>query len=101
MVPAPNLSEPIAFGRFRLLPNRRELLSGTESIKLGGRAFDLLMVLIEMPGAVVAKATPKDYRIALGGIALNFVGGDSGAARFRPDSLDDRHISDSRTVHGG
>ncbi len=55
MVVAPDIAESIAFDRYRLLPHRRELLAGTESIKLGGRAFDLLMVLIEMPGAIVAR----------------------------------------------
>ena len=35
----------IAFGRFRVLPHRRELLADDVPIKLGGRAFDLLMVV--------------------------------------------------------
>ena len=51
-------SEPtagIAFGRFRVLPQRRELLADGQPIKLGGRAFDVLMALIEARGAVVAK----------------------------------------------
>src|ERR1700722_15995684 len=48
-------AETIAFGRFRLLPHRREMLAGDELIKLGGRAFDLLMALVETPGAVVSK----------------------------------------------
>ena len=47
--------ESIAFGRFRVLPRRRELLADEEPVRLGGRAFDLLMVLIETPGAVVSK----------------------------------------------
>ena len=51
----PNTSEGIAFGRFRVLPHRRELLADGAPIKLGGRAFDVLMALIEMPGAVVTK----------------------------------------------
>ena len=50
-----NTSESIAFGRFRISPRRRVLLADDEPIKLGGRAFDLLMVLIETPGAVVSK----------------------------------------------
>src|SRR6516162_8815799 len=45
----------IAFGRFRLLPHRRELLADGQPIKLGGRAFDVLMALIEARGAVVSK----------------------------------------------
>src|SRR5487761_1974836 len=48
-------AESIAFGRFRMLPRRRVLLADDEPIKIGGRAFDLLMVLIESPGAVVSK----------------------------------------------
>src|SRR5207344_1891169 len=45
----------IAFGRFLLLPHRRELLAEGRPIKLGGRAFDVLMALIEARGAVVRK----------------------------------------------
>jgi DNA-binding winged helix-turn-helix (wHTH) protein len=45
----------IEFGHFRVLPHRRELLAGGRPVKLGGRAFDVLMVLIEARGAVVAK----------------------------------------------
>ena len=52
---APNTPESIAFGRFRILPHRRALLADNEPIKLGGRAFDLLMVLIETSGAIVSK----------------------------------------------
>ncbi len=47
--------ESISFGRFRILPHRRMLLADDKPIRLGGRAFDLLMVLIETPGAVVSK----------------------------------------------
>ena len=45
----------ISFGRFLLLPHRRELLAGGQPVKLGGRAFDVLMALIEAHGAVVSK----------------------------------------------
>jgi predicted ATPase len=45
----------VAFGRFRVLPHRREVLVDGQPIKLGGRAFDVLMALIEMPGAIVGK----------------------------------------------
>ena len=45
----------IAFGRFLLLPDRRELLADGRPVKLGGRAFDVLMALIEAHGAVVSK----------------------------------------------
>src|SRR6202008_2368235 len=45
----------IAFGRFLLLPHRRELLADGRPLKLGGRAFEVLMALIEAHGAVVSK----------------------------------------------
>src|SRR6202011_653640 len=45
----------VAFGRFRVLPHRRELLADGQPINLGGRAFDVLMALIEARGAVVSK----------------------------------------------
>src|ERR1700745_532784 len=45
----------IAFGRFLLLPHRRELLADGRPLKLGGRAFDVLMALIEAHGAIVSK----------------------------------------------
>src|SRR6516164_4487624 len=52
------LSDPAAiieFGRFEILPHRRQLLADGRPIRLGGRAFDLLLALIEAPGSVVAK----------------------------------------------
>src|SRR5258707_3124578 len=48
-------SASVEFGRFRVEPHRRELLAGDQPIKLGGRAFDLLMALIDASGAVVSK----------------------------------------------
>src|ERR1700726_593137 len=45
----------IEFGRFSVLPHRRELLAEGRSLDLGGRAFDVLMALIEASGAVVGK----------------------------------------------
>ena len=47
----------IDFGRFRILPHRRELLADNQPVELGGRAFDVLMVLIEARGVVVRKET--------------------------------------------
>jgi len=47
----------IEFGRFRIVPYRRELLVDNRPVELGGRAFDVLMVLIEARGAVVRKET--------------------------------------------
>jgi DNA-binding winged helix-turn-helix (wHTH) protein len=45
----------IAFGRFLLSPDRRELLADGRPVKLGGRAFDVLMALLEARGGVVSK----------------------------------------------
>ncbi len=47
--------EAIEFGRFRVLPRRRELVVEDRPLELGGRAFDVLLVLIEASGAVVSK----------------------------------------------
>jgi DNA-binding winged helix-turn-helix (wHTH) protein len=52
------LSDPpaiIEFGHFSILPHRRQLLAEGRPIRLGGRAFDLLLALIEAAGAVVGK----------------------------------------------
>jgi len=48
-------SASVEFGRFTLLPLRRELLSDGVPIELGGRAFDVLMALIEANGTVLSK----------------------------------------------
>jgi TolB-like protein/DNA-binding winged helix-turn-helix (wHTH) protein/Flp pilus assembly protein TadD len=45
----------IEFGRFRLLPRRRELRADGVAVELGSRAFDVLMVLTEARGALVTK----------------------------------------------
>jgi DNA-binding winged helix-turn-helix (wHTH) protein len=45
----------IEFGRFSVLPHRRELRAEGRPLDLGGRAFDVLMTLIEASGAVVSK----------------------------------------------
>src|ERR1700724_3881763 len=55
MDPASEPPASVAFGRFRVLLHRRELLAEGQPIKLGGRAFDVLMGLIEARGAVVGK----------------------------------------------
>jgi predicted ATPase/DNA-binding winged helix-turn-helix (wHTH) protein len=47
----------IEFGRFRVLPRRREVLAEGQPLELGERAFDVLMALIEASGAVVDKNT--------------------------------------------
>ena len=45
----------VGFGRCRLLPHRREVIVDGKPIRLGGRAFDILMALIEARGAVISK----------------------------------------------
>jgi predicted ATPase/DNA-binding winged helix-turn-helix (wHTH) protein len=45
----------VSFGRFRVSRLRREVLADGRSIRIGGRAFDLLMALIEARGSVVSK----------------------------------------------
>src|SRR6267143_1433846 len=45
----------ISFGPFRLLAERRMLLEGDKSVRLGSRAFDILAALVERAGEVVGK----------------------------------------------
>src|SRR5947209_18286390 len=45
----------IEFGRFRLVPHRRELRADGGPINLRGRTFDLLMAFVEGQGSVVSK----------------------------------------------
>jgi DNA-binding winged helix-turn-helix (wHTH) protein len=45
----------ITFGRFCLVPHRREVLCDDQPVTLGSRAFDVLMALIEARGSVVSK----------------------------------------------
>ncbi|HTT79512.1 MAG TPA: winged helix-turn-helix domain-containing protein, partial [Stellaceae bacterium] len=55
MKPGPELPPRIMFGRFCLMPHRRELLLDDQPIRLGGRAFDVLIALIEARGSIVSK----------------------------------------------
>src|SRR5580704_10709117 len=57
MDPASERLAGIAFGRFQVLPDQRDVLADGRPVKLGGRAFDMLMALIEARGAVVSKET--------------------------------------------
>src|SRR5437763_8981445 len=45
----------ITFGRFCLVPDRRELLVDGQPVRLGSRAFDVLTALIEAHGCIVSK----------------------------------------------
>lgn len=44
-----------AFGPFRLMPERQLLLHGDTAVRIGGRALDLLIALVERPGELVSK----------------------------------------------
>jgi DNA-binding winged helix-turn-helix (wHTH) protein len=55
MDPASKTPARVAFGRFRVLPHRREVLADGSPVKLGGRAFDVLITLLEGPGRVVSR----------------------------------------------
>jgi DNA-binding response OmpR family regulator len=59
--PMNSTSDPprgLTFGRLQVLPDGRELLADGRPVKLGGRAFDVLMVLIEARGAGVSPVVP-------------------------------------------
>ena len=45
----------VSFGPFRLLPAQRLLLEGDKPVRLGSRAFDMLIALVEHPGEVVGR----------------------------------------------
>jgi predicted ATPase/DNA-binding winged helix-turn-helix (wHTH) protein len=50
------MNEPaIGFGPFRLITARRLLLEGDRPVRLGSRAFDILVALVERAGEVVSK----------------------------------------------
>jgi predicted ATPase/DNA-binding winged helix-turn-helix (wHTH) protein len=51
----PEAPASFEFGRFRILPQRREVLADGRPMELGGRAFDVLVALIQANGAVVSK----------------------------------------------
>ena len=55
MDPVSEAPASVEFGRFRILPHRREVLADGQPIELGGRAYDVLIALIEANGAVLAK----------------------------------------------
>jgi predicted ATPase/DNA-binding winged helix-turn-helix (wHTH) protein len=45
----------ICFGSFQLLPEQRLLLEGDKPLRVGSRALELLIVLVERPGELVSK----------------------------------------------
>jgi predicted ATPase/DNA-binding winged helix-turn-helix (wHTH) protein len=46
----------ITFGRFKLYPRQRLLEENGEPLRLGSRAFELLLALLEQKGAILSKA---------------------------------------------
>ena len=50
-----NDAEILQFGPYRLVPSKRLLLRGEESVELGGRAFDTLALLVRHCGEVVSR----------------------------------------------
>ncbi len=52
---APGNSRSFAFGPFLLLPERQLLLRDEAPVRIGGRALDILTILVERPGEVVGK----------------------------------------------
>lgn len=55
MTNSERLGDQLAFGPFRLWPDERLLTKNDEPVPIGGRSFDLLVALIEKPGAVLSK----------------------------------------------
>src|SRR6266850_2376484 len=51
----PDAGRILEFGRYKLLPGRREVLADGEPLQVGDRAFDVLLRLVEARGALVGK----------------------------------------------
>ena len=54
--PAAQAAGAIAFGPFHLLPARRLLLQAGRPVRLGSRALEILIALVEHPGELVSKS---------------------------------------------
>jgi DNA-binding winged helix-turn-helix (wHTH) protein len=46
--------EKFRFGPYTLIPGRRLFLTGHDQIELGGRAFDILVLLVKRAGEIVS-----------------------------------------------
>jgi len=57
MDPVSEAPASFEFGRFRVLPQRREVLVDGRSLELGGRAFDVLLALVEANGGWSARTS--------------------------------------------
>jgi len=60
IVPGREGEDAFTFGSFRLIPARRMLLDDGKPIRLGSRAFDILVALVERAGETI----PRDQLIA-------------------------------------
>lgn len=54
-VMADRIGREITFGPFRLQPERQLLLDGDTAVRIGGRALDILIALVERPGELLTK----------------------------------------------
>jgi DNA-binding winged helix-turn-helix (wHTH) protein len=45
----------VSFGPYRLFPAQRLLVEGDKPVRLGSRALDMLIALVEHPGEVVGR----------------------------------------------
>jgi DNA-binding winged helix-turn-helix (wHTH) protein len=53
MIAATSAADTFSFGPFRLIAAERLLKKADEPVQLGGRAFDILITLIDRAGDVV------------------------------------------------
>ncbi|MDH6265407.1 putative ATPase/DNA-binding winged helix-turn-helix (wHTH) protein [Rhizobium sp. SG_E_25_P2] len=53
--PSEQIQRAYAFGPFVLVPERQQLMEGETPVRIGGRALDILTLLVERPGEVVEK----------------------------------------------
>ncbi len=51
----PDSGRILEFGRYRIIPGKRQVLADGEPLQIGDRAFAVLLLLIEARGALVAK----------------------------------------------
>lgn len=49
------------FGEFRLLPDRQALLRAGQPVRIGGRALDILTLLVQRAGDLVSRAELEDH----------------------------------------
>jgi predicted ATPase/DNA-binding winged helix-turn-helix (wHTH) protein len=52
----PSVEPALSFDRFQILPRRRLLLKAGRPVRIGSRAFDILLALVERPGERIGKA---------------------------------------------